>query len=261
MFYGLKLLVIFVVTVPAALLIILLGPFDRNGKHVQRITSLWTRMILKVAGVVLNVKGLSQIDPKRQYVFMVNHQSNIDIPVLIQSLPALRLRWIAKKELLWVPFFGWAMWAAKHITVNRTDRFDALGTLKKAKERMKDGVSLAIFPEGTRNGGTGGLLPFKRGGFLLAAKTGTPIVPVTINGSGAILPKGDWRIRGGQIEVVIGAPVSVENYRPGTLRALSTHIRELMGKNLQTASQLRPPKPENQQPATTVRSSLEKKLG
>jgi 1-acyl-sn-glycerol-3-phosphate acyltransferase len=254
MSYGLKLLVIFVVTVPATLLIILLGPFDRNGKHVQRITSLWTKMILTVGGVVLNVKSLSQIDPKQQYVFMVNHQSNIDIPVLIQSLPALRLRWIAKKELLWVPLFGWAMWAAKHVTVNRSDRFDALGSLKKAKERMKDGVSLVVFPEGTRSS-EGDLLPFKRGGFLLAVKTGAPIVPVTINGSAAILPKGDWRIRGGPIEVVIGTPVSVENYRPGTLRALSAHIRELM---LQTASQLKAPKPGNQEPTTTVRSSLEK---
>lgn len=257
MSYGLKLLVIFLVTVPATLSIILLGPFDRNGRHVHRITLLWTQMILTIAGVVLKVKKPGEIDPERQYVFMVNHQSNIDIPVLIQSLPALRLRWIAKKELLWVPFFGWAMWAAKHITVNRADRFDALGTLKKAKERMKDGVSLAIFPEGTR-GSEGDLLPFKRGGFLLAAKTGTPIVPVTINGSAAILPKGDWRIRGGQIEVVIGTPVSVENYRPGTLRELSAHIRELMGKSLQTASQFRTPQPSNQLPSTTVRSSLEK---
>jgi 1-acyl-sn-glycerol-3-phosphate acyltransferase len=257
MSYGLKLLVIFVVTVPAALLIVLLGPLDRNGKHVQRITSLWTKIILTVGGVVLNVKGLSQIDPKRQYVFMVNHQSNIDIPVLIQSLPARRLRWIAKKELLWVPFFGWAMWAAKHITVNRADRFDALGSLKRAKERMKDGVSLVVFPEGTR-GSEGDLLPFKRGGFLLAVKTGTPIVPVTINGSAATLPKGDWRIRGGEIEVVIGTPVSVEDYRPGTLRALSAHIRELMGKNLQTASQVRTPKPDAQQPAP-VSAPLEKK--
>jgi 1-acyl-sn-glycerol-3-phosphate acyltransferase len=258
MSYGLKLLVIFLVTVPAALLIILLGPFDPYGKHVQRITSLWTKMILTVGGVALNVKGLSQIDPKRQYVFMANHQSNIDIPVLIQSLPAFRLRWIAKKELLWVPFFGWAMWAAKHITVDRSDRFNALGSLKKAKERMKDGVSLVVFPEGTR-GREGDLLPFKRGGFLLAVKTGTPIVPVTINGSGAILPKGDWRIRRGQIEVIVSPPVSVAHYQPGTLRALSAHIRELMENNLQRESRLRMPKPGNEQPASAVWSSLEKK--
>jgi 1-acyl-sn-glycerol-3-phosphate acyltransferase len=258
MSYGLKLLVIFVVTVPAALLIILVGPFDRKGKYVQKITSWWTKMILTVGGVALSVKGLSQIDPKRQYVFMVNHQSNIDIPVLIQSLPKLRLRWIAKKELLWVPFFGWAMWAAKNITVDRSDRFHALGTFKKAKERMKDGVSLVVFPEGTRSS-EGDLLPFKRGGFLLAIETETPIVPITINGSGAILSKGDWRLRGGQVEVIVGPPVSVENYQPGTLRVLSAHIRELMEQNLPTGSRLRTPKSANEQSTSAVRSSLEKK--
>jgi 1-acyl-sn-glycerol-3-phosphate acyltransferase len=257
MSYGLKLLVIFVVTVPAALLIILLGPFNRQGKHVQRITLLWTKMILTVGGVVLNVKSLSRIDPKRQYVFMVNHQSNIDIPVLIQCLPAFRLRWIAKKELLWVPFFGWAMWAAKHITVDRSDRFHALGTFKKVKERMKDGVSLVVFPEGTRSS-EGNLLPFKRGGFLLALETGTPIVPVTINGSGALLPKGDWRLRGGQIEITVGPAVSVENHHPATVRALSAHVRELMEQNLRAGAALRTPKSENEQPTSAASSSLEK---
>jgi len=258
MIYSLKLLVISVVTVPAALLIILLGIFDPYGKHVHGITRLWTRLILKICGVAVKVNGLSQLDPKQQYVFMVNHQSHIDIPVLVQSLPAFQLRWIAKRELLWVPFFGWAMWAAKHITVNRSDRFDASGSLKKAKQRMKAGISLVIFPEGTRSS-DGNLLPFKRGGLLLAVKTQTPIVPVTISGSSAILPKGDWRIRGGQIEVTVGAPVFVENYRPGSLRVLSVHVQELIENNLQTASQLRTSKPEEEQITTAVGPPMEKR--
>ena len=258
MLYSLKLLGISVVTVPAALLIVLLGLFDRYGKHVYGISRLWTWMILAIGGVGLKVTGLSHIDPKRQYIFMVNHQSHIDIPVLIQSLPSFQLRWIAKRELLWVPFFGWAMWAAKHITVDRSDRMDALGSLKKAKERMKGGISLVIFPEGTR-GSDGNLLPFKRGGLLLAVRTKTPIVPVTISGSWAILPKGDWRIRGGQIEVTVGAPVSVENYRPGILRALSVHVQELIENNLQIASQLRTPKSGEEQPSTAVGPSMEKR--
>jgi 1-acyl-sn-glycerol-3-phosphate acyltransferase len=251
MLYGLKLLVICMITVPAALLTILFGLFDPYGKHVHGITRLWTRLILKICGVAVKVNGLTQLDPKQQYVFMVNHQSHIDIPVLVQSLPAFQLRWIAKRELLWVPFFGWAMWAAKHITVNRSDRFDASGSLKKAKQRMKAGISLVIFPEGTRSS-DGNLLPFKRGGLLLAVKTQTPIVPVTISGSSAILPKGDWRIRGGQIEVTVGTPVSVENYRPGALRVLSVHVQELIENNLQTASEVRTPKPEEEQITTAV---------
>jgi 1-acyl-sn-glycerol-3-phosphate acyltransferase len=256
MLYSLKLLMISAVTVPAALLVILLGPFDRCGKRAYGITRLWARLILTIAGVVVKVSGLSQIDPKQRYVFMVNHQSNIDIPVLIQSLPAFQLRWIAKKELLWVPFFGWAMWAAKHITVDRSGRCDALGSLKRAKARMKDGISLVVFPEGTRSS-DGNLLPFKRGGFLLAAKSQTAIVPVTITGSGVILPKGDWRIRGGKIEVTVGVPLSAEDYRPGTLRGLSAHVQELIEKTLHAVSQLGTPKSGEEQSATVV--SMEKR--
>ena len=256
MLYSFKLLVISVVTVPAALLIILLGLFDRYEKYVYGITRLWTWMILMIGGVGLKVTGLSHIDPKRQYIFMVNHQSHIDIPVLIQSL-LFQLRWIAKRELLG-SFFGWAMWAAKHITVDRSDRMDALGSLKKAKERMKGGISLVIFPEGTRSS-DGNLLPFKRGGLLLAVRTQTPIVPVTISGSWAILPKGDWRIRGGQIEVTVGAPVSVKNHRPGTLRELSVHVQELIENNLQTAAQSQDVQVRRGQSTTAVRSSMEKR--
>jgi len=258
MLYSFKLLVICLVTVPAALMIILLGLFDRYGKSAYGITRLWTWIILIIAGVRLKVAGLSHIDPKRQYIFMANHQSHIDIPILIQSLPAFQLRWIAKRELLWVPFFGWAMWAAKHITVDRSDRMDALDSLKKAKERMKSGISLVIFPEGTRSS-DGHLLPFKRGALLLAVRTQTPMVPVTISGSRAILPKGDWRIRRGQIEVTVGPPVSVKNYRPGTLRALSAHVQELIENNLQTASQCKTPKPAEEQSSTAVGPSMEKR--
>jgi 1-acyl-sn-glycerol-3-phosphate acyltransferase len=258
MLYSFKLLGISVVTVPAALLIILLGLFDRYGKYVYGISRLWTWMILLIGGVGLKVTGLSHIDPKRQYIFIVNHQSHIDIPVLIQSLPSFQLRWIAKRELLWVPFFGWAMWAAKHITVDRSDRMDALGSFKKAHERMKGGISLVIFPEGTRSS-DGNLLPFKRGGLLLAVRTQTPIVPVTISGSRAILPKGDWRLRGGQIEVTVGTPVSVENYRPGTLRALSVHVQELIEKNLQTTPQLKTPRLGDEQSSAAVGPPMEKR--
>jgi len=190
---------------------------------------------------------------------MVNHQSNIDIPVLVQSLPAFQLRWIAKRELLWVPFFGWALWAAKHITVDRSDRFNALGSLKKAKQRMKSGISLVVFPEGTRSS-DGHLLPFKRGGFLLAVKTRTPIVPVTISGSGAILPKGDWRLRGGKIAVTLGAPVSVDNYRPGTLRALSAQVHGLIEKNLRGQSQLSTSNSGAKPAMTAVSPSMEKRI-
>ena len=258
MLYFFKLAVIGMVTVPATLLTILLGFFDPYGKHAYKISRLWTWMILEIGGVSLKVNGLNHLDPKQQYVFMVNHQSNFDIPVLVQSLTGFQLRWIAKKELLWIPLFGWAMWAAKHITVDRGGRSNALGILKKAKQQMAGGISVVVFPEGTRST-DGRLLPFKRGGFLLAIKTGTPIVPVTINGSGKLFPKGDWRIRRGKIEVTVGEPIFMENYRPGTLRGLSAEVYELVAKNLRPASQTVEMIRGQVQNVIAARSSVEKR--
>jgi 1-acyl-sn-glycerol-3-phosphate acyltransferase len=231
MFDALKLALIAAVTVPAALLIILLGSIDPQGKNVYGITRLWTWMILKVGGISLKVEGLNRIDPHSQYIFMVNHQSNIDIPVLLQSLSGFYLRWIAKKELLWVPFFGWAMWASRHIMIDRADRFGAVKSLQKAKQRLRAGISIVVFPEGTRSG-TGNLLPFKKGGFLLATQTNTPVVPVTINGSGASLPVGAWRLSPATIEVWVGEPLSVDGYRPGNLRLLSARVRRAIEAHL-----------------------------
>jgi 1-acyl-sn-glycerol-3-phosphate acyltransferase len=231
MVYLLKLAVIGVITVPAASATTIIGLFDPYGKRVYGIGRFWAWIVLRVSGVSLKVNGLSHIDPNRQYVFMSNHQSNLDIPVLIQSLPGFQLRWIAKKELLWIPFFGWAMWASKHIAVDRSARSGGMGILKKAQQSMAGGISLVVFPEGTR-GTSGRLLPFKRGGLLLALKAKAPIVPLTINGSGELLPRGDWRIRRGEIQVTVGEPISVENYRPGTLRALSAEVHDAIAKNL-----------------------------
>lgn len=257
MLYSLKLLVLGAVTVPASLLTLLFGLFDSHGKYANFISRLWSWVILTVAGVSLRVNGLDHIDPQRQYVFMVNHQSNIDIPVLIHSLPGFQLRWLAKKEILWVPFFGWAMWAARHIAVDRGDRKDALRSLKKAQERMAGGISIAIFPEGTRSS-DGRLLPFKRGGFLLAVKTQTPIVPVTIDGSGKLLAKGDWRLHSGEIKVTVGTPLSVAGDGAKNLRALSARVRELIAANLDPAEATTDRRNDRSQTAVGAHSSLKK---
>jgi len=253
--YLLKLAVIGLITVLAACVIIIIGLFDPYGKRVYGIGRFWAWTVLRVSGVSLKVNGLSHIDPNRQYVFMSNHQSNLDIPVLIHSLAVFQLRWIAKKELLWIPFFGWAMWAAKHITVDRSDRSEAIGVLKKAKRSMAGGISLVVFPEGTRST-TERLLPFKRGGLLLAVKAKAPIVAVTINGSGKLLPKGSWRVRRGEIEVTVGEPISLENYRAGALRALSAQVYEAIAKNLSPQINAGTDLSERAQQFVTAQSSL-----
>jgi 1-acyl-sn-glycerol-3-phosphate acyltransferase len=231
MLYFLKLVVLGVVTVPAALLTILLGLFDPHGKHVYCIGRFWAWLILTLGGVAVKVYGLDRLDWRQRYLFLANHQSNVDIPVLLQSFPEFQLRWLAKKELLWVPFLGWAMWAGKHIAIDRANNAAALRSIKKATRRIKSGISVVVFPEGTRGAG-GRLRPFKRGGFLLAAKTGTPIVPVTIVGSGKILPKGGWRLRPGTVEVHVGEPVAMIDRRPGSLGVLADQVQRSIEEKL-----------------------------
>jgi 1-acyl-sn-glycerol-3-phosphate acyltransferase len=211
MIYFFKLLLVGLITLPSSLLIVLVSPFGRKGKPAHAVSRLWAWSILKAAGVRLTVRGLERLDPGRHYIFIANHQSYLDIPVLVQSLPQFQLRWIAKKELGYIPLFGWALWASGHILVDRSDRASAMTSLRRARERIAAGVSVVIFPEGTRSSG-GQVMPFKRGGFLLAAQSKTPIVPVTINGSWKILARDDWRLKSGEIEVVVDAPISIEKY-------------------------------------------------
>jgi 1-acyl-sn-glycerol-3-phosphate acyltransferase len=231
MLHLVQLTLLIAVTIPLATATILFGLFDSNGKSVYRLNQFWTWSVLRIARVSLKIRGLENIDPGQQYVFMVNHQSNIDIPVLVQSLTQFQLRWIAKKELLWVPLFGWAMWATKHITVDRNDPTGARKSLERAKRRIAAGISVVVFPEGTR-GRNGRLLPFKKGGFLLALQTGKNIVPITLNGSGQILPSGDWRFRPGIVEVIVEKPIITASYRAGTLRSLSDQVRQAIAAHL-----------------------------
>ena len=231
MFYILQLTLFIMITIPLAVLTISLGFFDRHGKRVYRINQLWAWLLLRMGGISLNVEGQENIDANQQYIFMVNHQSNVDIPVIVQSLARFQLRWIAKKELLWVPFFGWAMWATRHITVDRSDRQNAVKSLERARERIAAGISVVVFPEGTRST-DGKLLRFKKGGFMLAVQANTKIVPVTINGSRNLLPSGAWRLYSGSIEVFVDKPIAVDGYRAGNLRLLSDRVRKTIAAHL-----------------------------
>jgi 1-acyl-sn-glycerol-3-phosphate acyltransferase len=237
MLYCLKLVSIVLVTLLLSLLIVLLGPFERSGNLAYAIGRLWTWAILKIGGIHVTVRGLDRLDPSRPYVFIANHQSLLDIPVVVRSLPSFQIRWIAKKQLAYVPFFGWALWASRHILVDRIDRANAMASFRKAKQKIAEGMSVVIFPEGTRGPGGERVLPFKRGGFLLALQTQTPIVPVSIRGSSTILPKGDWRINSGEIEVTVEEPIAVEQGDGKNVDALVDRVREIIESNCRPAGQ------------------------
>jgi len=227
MIYFLKLFLVGLFTLPLSFLIVLASPFSRIGKPADAVARLWAWTILGIGGIRLKVRGLDRLEPGRHYIFIANHQSYLDIPVLVKSLPWFQLRWIAKKELGYIPFFGWALWAGGHILVDRSDRASAMASFRKAKERIAKGVSVVIFPEGTRSSG-GHTMPFKRGGFLLAAQTKTPIVPVTINGSWAVLPREDWRLKSGEIEVVVDEPIPIEKYDGKEINVLVKRVHDMI---------------------------------
>jgi 1-acyl-sn-glycerol-3-phosphate acyltransferase len=204
----LKLVSVGVSTLVSAPAVVATGPL-LDGDVAYHLAQCWAAFNLWAFGIRVRPRRLAPLDPSTPYIFMSNHRSQLDPLAVIAALPDFQLRWVAKKELTDVPIFGWALKGGGHIIIDRSDQRQAIATLRAAREQMLAGVSVVIFPEGTRASDEQGLLPLKKGGFMLALETGFPIVPVAIRGSHALLPKGDWHIREGEIEVVIGAPIAV----------------------------------------------------
>ena len=197
-----------------ALNTVVLGPvavavatFDERASY--RVCQLWVWANLVGCGVRVHAHRLATLDENRAYIFMSNHVSQYDVLAAVAALEEFQLRWVAKKELTRIPVFGWAMKHTGHIVIDRSDPQQAIASLRAAGKRMEEGISVMIFPEGTRGVAGQPLLPFKKGGFMLALETGYPIVPLAIRGSGRILPRGSWTPRGGDIEVVVGPPIPV----------------------------------------------------
>ncbi len=171
----------------------------------------WSRRLLNQVDMRLTVRGFDNVDPMQTYVVMSNHQSLYDIPTLITALP-LRLRMVAKSELFKVPIWSRAMKSTGFVPVHRGQRDKAMQDLRVAQAALAQGINIWIAPEGTRSR-DGQLLPFKSGGFLLASAAKVPILPVTIDGTRAILPaKALHFVKGVQVKVTMGKPISATSY-------------------------------------------------
>lgn len=223
-------LVIYVFTVLATaflgLLAIAAGFFSRTGNSVHRVAQLWGKGILWISGIRAEILGLEQIDPRHSYIYMSNHQSNFDIPVLLSKLN-VQFRWLAKAELFKIPVFGQAMRGAGYISIDRADRKSAFESLARAARLIRQGTSVLVFPEGTRSP-SGRLLPFKKGGFVMAVDAGVPIVPVVIQGSYAIMSKKSYLIRRRPVRVIVGPPVETSGYTRETKDELMQRVRTIM---------------------------------
>lgn len=166
----------------------------------------WADRIVRRAEIDLHVHGLEHVDPAVPHVLMSNHQSHFDIFVLFKAFPGV-LRMVAKIELARVPVLGDAMSAAEFVFLDRGDRAHAHAALRLAAERLRSGVNVWIAPEGTQSR-DGALLPFKKGGFVLAEEAGASILPVTVDGTRHVLPAKHVRVhRGRRVDVTFHPPI------------------------------------------------------
>ncbi len=168
---------------------------------------LWSWIVLAACGIKVRVRFLGASSFDGPVIFACNHASQMDILVLYRALP-VPFKFLVKKELFKVPLLGLAMKKAGYIPIDRKNSRAAVKSIKKAAERLRQGDSIVIFPEGTRSV-DGRLQPFKEGGFMLAVKAGCPVVPVAIKGSHEVLPKGAFIARPGTIDVTVGKAVEV----------------------------------------------------
>ena len=211
---------------------ILCSLFDASGGAYAFHARLWARLSLVLAGTRVRIRGTEHL-PDGPVIFMSNHQSNFDILSLLANLPR-QINWIAKKELFDIPVFGPSMRRGGYIPLDRSDGRKALKSMDNAARIIREGKSVVMFPEGTRSSDTQ-LLPFKRGGFLLALKAGVPVVPITINGSGRVNPAGRTRIYRGIITITLHPPLTpaTTGSRTSVETALMEQVRNYIASALE----------------------------
>jgi 1-acyl-sn-glycerol-3-phosphate acyltransferase len=208
--------------------------FDRSGKAGHRIARRWAKVALLASGVKVKVEGLEQIPGKGPYIFMSNHQGGYDIFALHGHLP-FDFKWLAKKELFSIPFFGWTLTASGYISIDREGTRDTVRAMNEAAQKIRDGMSVVIFPEGSRSP-DGSIQPFKKGGFTLAIKSKVPIVPMAIVGSREIMPKGRFTVNPGKIAIRIGPTIETKELSLQDWKALMGKVAESISKDFQSIS-------------------------
>ena len=206
-----------------ATLTLLVAWLPPRGSWPFGVMRIWANGVLAASGVRVEVHVAPELEPGKSYVFLANHQSLFDIPVVIATSPG-QLRMVAKQSLFKIPRFGWALRAGGFISVDRDDRSSATRTFASAFARLRTGTSVLLFPEGTRSLDDT-LLPFQRGGFLLALKSGLPIVPVGIRGTRAIQHSKSFAIHPGTVVVTYGAPIDAADFGLRRKRELSREVR------------------------------------
>jgi 1-acyl-sn-glycerol-3-phosphate acyltransferase len=216
-------------------LFILHAIITKNPDLLYRVALAGVRGSMRLAGIRLRVEGAETI-PAGVCVFVANHASNVDPPVIVAAIPR-RVAVLAKKQVFRIPIFASAMRAADFIPVDRAVPEAAAAAVDQAVSRMHAGVSYLVFPEGSRSV-DGRLRAFKRGSFVMAIEGGAEVVPVSIAGSQRIMKKGEHFIRPGDMVVRFGAAVKASEYSMEQRSELLARVRDLVAAGL----------PEDQRP-------------
>ena len=196
-----------IVSIFFALMEIFTFSFHRTGRLYHYLARGWARIALFACGIQVKVKGLKKVDPDRHYVYVSNHASIFDIPVLIAGIPN-QIRILYKKVLEVIPIIGWCLSWGSYIGIDRRGKTEAVKSLEQAAKKICEGASVLLYAEGTRTL-DGKLQPFKRGAFNLAVKAGVPVVPLTINGTFNILRKHSISVRPGTAELILESPIDI----------------------------------------------------
>lgn len=230
-------------TVVCSILALLVSPIDilfraqrlKRGQWSVLGTAIkvgWARWILWCYGIRVELEGpgVSALSTMRGSVFVSNHQSALDIPLMVKIITG-DSSFIAKRELLWIPFFGWAAWVLGVLFIDRS-KGTKNESLKNVTKHLKNGLSIIVFPEGTRSF-DGHLLPLKRGAFVMAIEAKAPVVPIVILDSRLRMPKHKLTVSNGTIHIWVGEPVSTAQLKPEDRFELTEKISTIMAKQLE----------------------------
>lgn len=222
MLRTLIIVVFYLIAVPAIGLVGIPWTFITGDVTWMYNRAMWAALhAVLLAGVKLEIRGLEHLDQKKSYIFMCNHVSNLDPPIVVPSIPG-RTSILVKKEVFRIPILSTAMRMASMIPVDRKNRESAIQSVERAREVMQSGVHMTIFPEGTRSP-DGRLMPFKKGPFILAFETGFPVVPMTIFGSETLMPKGKMSVIPGTVTLVFHPPMLPSNFTDRDVMAQAVH--------------------------------------
>jgi 1-acyl-sn-glycerol-3-phosphate acyltransferase len=231
-FYLIPAITVYTIVLGAASLFSSL--FERRGHFAHRCARAWSWLILKTTGVQVAVQGFDRLTPGATYVFVSNHQSHYDTPVIFSSLP-FQLRIIAKESLAKFPVLGWHLKRGRHLFVDRQHP-DRAGILRRWRALVSEGLSLIIYAEGTRSP-DGHVGKFKAGSFLLAIEAQLPIVPVAVVGTRAVMPKGRLRTEPADVGLIIHDPIQPPSIDAPTIhdaRQLAERVQAIVANTVQT---------------------------